>query len=154
MKTAEETQTNPLIIENSHLQSSWRKIGQQLMTMPLWMFWFYLMMPMFGLSPSVPDALSPFIKPLDTEVIIGLAVIVGLLIVGLGLWMGLWTRYNILLHRFKRQSKCADVVRGASLAKHFSVCPVDLAVWQCEKQLVIKHCEQGGIQDVIIREAA
>jgi len=154
MKAAEKTRISPLIIENSHLQGPWRKISQQLMTMSLWMFWFYLMMPMFGFSPSVSEFLTPFIQPLDTEVIIGLAVIVGLLIAGLCLWMGLWVQYNMLLHRFKRHNEGTEVVRSASLAEHFRVCPVDLAVWQREKQLVIKHCEQGAIRDVIVRKAA
>ncbi|HEC15746.1 MAG TPA: poly-beta-1,6-N-acetyl-D-glucosamine biosynthesis protein PgaD [Sedimenticola sp.] len=156
MKAVKEKQIqiNPLIIENSHLQGPWRRISQRLVTMLLWLFWCYLMMPMFGLFPSAPEFLTPFIRPLDTEVIVGLAVIVGLLVAGLGLWMGLWAQYNMLLHRFKRRDKGADVVKSASLARHFRVCPVELALWQREKQLVIKHCEQGGIRDVIVRKAA
>lgn len=153
MKTAEDTQINPLIIENSHLQGPLRKISQRLMTLLLWMFWFYLMLPMFGFSPSASEALIPFITPLDTEVIIGLAAIVGLIIVGLGLWMGLWAQYNIFLHRFKQHNRCADVVRSSSVAKHFHVSPVDLAVWQREKQLLIKCSEQGSVQNVMICES-
>jgi len=140
---------NSLIIENPSRQGRVRRLVQGVMTLMLWLLWFYLLLPVFKPVLALAGVDLSTIGVVAREVNFEIFSL-GLLLVGtvvLGFW--LWARYNTLLYRFRTggQNQCGSVGRN-ELADSFGICPLALTDWHGSEQLLIRLTDKGGICSV------
>ncbi len=140
---------NPLIIESPERQGRGRRLVQGTITLGLWLWWLYLVLPVFEPALEMAgidlSALGMAARAVDMQ---GFVLVLSLIAtVVLGFW--LWARYNTLLHRFyaRGRTQCVSVGRD-ELADSFGICPRALTDWHRSGQLLIRLTEEGGICSV------
>jgi biofilm PGA synthesis protein PgaD len=138
---------SPLIINRPDLQSFRQKYGQSLLTLLIWVMFFFFMRPLIGLVGWF------FGLQLFTDVMIvhgGYQALIELLgiyfgiIVAMGLMLEGWTLYNLLRYgRNEKRNRQPVPVSIADQASHFDVTAEQLAHWQTARCLVLEHDAQG-----------
>ncbi len=142
-----------VIIDSPHRQGMPRRIAQGVMTLGLWLAWFYLLLPAF--APALASAgvdLSAIGLPTQAVGMGLFAATVALVgLASLGFW--LWGRYNARLYRRRGGRQDGQAYVGQDeLAGYFRVCPRELAAWQASKQMVVHLTEKGGISCIDAKE--
>jgi len=141
--------SNTLIIENSHLQGHWRRIGQGIVTLFFWCLWGYLILPLASPLMSYIGVEIAFIHQVDIYILINILIAVLLVSATMIFSMSLWSFYNYLLHLNTHPIQWPiPKVLAKELATDFNVNLLDLAHWQYSKELNIQLNEQGNIQNV------
>jgi biofilm PGA synthesis protein PgaD len=140
---------NPLIINRPDLQSFRQKYGQSLLTLLIWVMFFFFMRPLIGLVGWF------FGLQLFTDVMIvhgGYQALIELLgiyfgiIVCMGLILEGWALYNLLRYgRNEKRIRQPVPVSIAEQARHFEVAAEQLAHWQTLSFLVLEHDDQGNL---------
>jgi biofilm PGA synthesis protein PgaD len=138
---------SPLIINRPDLQSFRQKYGQSLLTLLIWVMFFFFMRPLIGLVGWF------FGLQLFTDVMIvhgGYQALIELLgiyfgiIVVMGLILEGWALYNLLRYgRNEKRTRQPIPVSIADQARHFDVAAEQLAHWQAARCLVLEHDDQG-----------
>jgi len=138
-----------LIIENSHLQSNWRRISQGAITLFFWCLWGYLILP---LATPLVDWLGldiTYYHKLDFDLFLGLLLTVIVVSIVLILAMAFWSFYNFILHQTCKANQWPlTKVLNQDLALYFGVKTSELGVWQQSRELNIQLNEQGNIRYV------
>lgn len=136
---------NNLIIENSRKQGPLRRISQGGITLIFWALWLYFLAPLFAPITNAVGIQLPISNQIDLESLtLRLVNSVLIVIVVLAIWSELWGRYNVYLHKRRKQRIPTLSVGLTALAKHFQVHPRELALWQ-RTQLLMIHLNDKGI---------
>lgn len=144
---------NPLIIERPECQGWGRRLVLGTLTLGLWLGWLYLLLPVFKpllvMAGVDPASLGIAVEDVSIQPFaLVLSLVAAILI---GFW--LWSRYNMLLHRFRaRRQTQGERVGLFALAESFGINPADLTDWHRSGQLLIRLTDEGAIHSIAAGE--
>ncbi|HKI51841.1 MAG TPA: poly-beta-1,6-N-acetyl-D-glucosamine biosynthesis protein PgaD [Geothermobacteraceae bacterium] len=139
----------PLIINRPDLRSFQQKYGQSLLTLLIWVMFFFFMRPLIGLIGwffGLQLFADVMIVHGGYQALIELLGIYFGIIVCMGLILEGWALYNQLRYgRNEKRNRHPAPLSLADQARHFEISGEQLEHWQTARSLVLEHDDQGRL---------
>jgi biofilm PGA synthesis protein PgaD len=140
---------NP-VFDSPELQAGRHRLVYSVMTFVAWIVWAWLWLPLvtlvgwyLGVRTFIREIVIP---PTGT---MWMSVVAYLLVIALiGIFLIIWSRYNVLRFRGDERRRAAAQVTDTEMRMRFDLSPDLLARFRDEESLVVEHDEIGRIAGV------
>ena len=138
------------VFDSPELQAGRHRLVYSVMTFVAWIVWAWLWLPLVtlvGWYLGVRTFIREIIIP-DSVTIWASVLVYLLIIVLIGIFLIMWSRYNVLRFRGDERRRAAARVTDTEMRMRFDLSPDLLARFRDEDSLVVEHDEIGRIAGV------